>query len=356
MLIYWLIYLIPASLALIIERRRQTDRMLWIGIGFLFILLIGFRYDVGGDWGNYLRHYDYVSGVSLAQAMSRGDPGHQFLNWQMAKWGQGVYGTNVVYGAIFIFGLVKFSRNQVYPWLSMAVAAPYLITVVAMGYSRQGVAIGLFLLAVTYLQKGKFKTYVALILFAALFHKTAILLLPLGMFLYGKGLGLRAIMIVPIVYGAWDLLLADQQEHLWRSYVEQQMQSSGAKIRVFMNLVPSLLLLIYRKEWQRSFDDYAFWFWIAVGSIISMGLVNSASTAVDRIALYFIPIQLVVFSRLPYLARKQMSPDSTKVLIVIAYAAVLFVWLNYATHSKYWLPYQNILVLDTQEIRTGFRN
>jgi hypothetical protein len=27
-------------------------------------------------------------------------------------------------------------------------------------------------------------------------------------------------------------------------------------------------------------------------------------------------------------------------LVVAYYAAVLFVWLNFATHSKYWIPYQ----------------
>ena len=317
--------------------------MPWLVIGFMFILLIGFRHEVGGDWFSYLQHYEYMYGMSLQEALARGDPGHKFLNWLMYRWDLGVYGTNVIYGTVFMMGLVKFSRQQVYPWLTMVAAVPYLITVVAMGYSRQGVAIGLFLLAVTYLDKGKFKTYVALIFVAALFHKTAILLLPLGIFLYGKGMLLRVLMIIPIAYGSWDLLLADQQEKLWENYVEAQMQSDGAKIRVAMNLFPSLLFLMYRKEWKKSFDDYSFWFWIAIGSIISVFLVGAASTAVDRVALYFIPIQLVVFARLPYLARKQVSPSVTKVLIVLIYTLVLFVWLNYATHSLYWIPYQNIL-------------
>ena len=27
--------------------------------------------------------------------------------------------------------------------------------------------------------------------------------------------------------------------------------------------------------------------------------------------------------------------------VVAYYTAVLFVWLNFATHSQYWLPYQS---------------
>ncbi len=335
-------YFIPASIALFVPRKQQKNLLLWMVMGLLFVVLIGFRFEVGGDWFNYLRHYDRIVGLSLKDAMHGGDPGHKFLNWLSVKWAFGVYGTNVFYGVVLMYGLIKFSRQQTYPWLAIVAAVPYLITVVAMGYSRQGVAIGLFLLAVTYLDKGKFIMYVVIILIAALFHKTALLLLPLGVFLYGKGFVLRILMIIPIAYGAWDLLLSEQQDKLWTNYVEAQMQSDGAKIRVAMNLLPSLLLLMYRKEWKRTYNDYRFWLWIAIGSIISVFLVNAASTAVDRVALYFIPIQLVLFSRLPYLARKQIKPSVTKVLIVLGYALVLFVWLTFATHSKYWVPYQNI--------------
>lgn len=344
MLTYWLMYFIPASMSLFLGCARQLNRLPWILIGFLFIVIIGFRLEVGGDWYNYIRHYDNISGDTLVEALKRGDPGHQFLNWLMARWDLGVYGTNVIYGTIFMIGLIKFSRLQTYPWISMAVAVPYLITVVSMGYSRQGVAIGLFLWGVTYLNRGKFKTYIVFVLVAALFHKTAILLLPLGIFLYGKGLTLRLLMLIPIVYGAWDILLADQQEKLWENYVEAQMRSDGAKIRVAMNLFPSLLFFIYKKEWKRNFDDYTFWFWIALGSIVSVVLVGFASTAVDRVSLYFIPIQLVVFARLPYLARKHVSPSITKALIVLMYTLVFFIWLNYASHAFAWIPYQNILV------------
>lgn len=345
MITYWLMYFIPASIALFYKGNRQTKVLPWIIIWILYTLIIGFRFEVGGDWFNYLVHYERVVGLSLKEAMQNfDDPGHKFLNWCSAKFGFGVYGTNVVYASIFMYGLVKFCRQQTYPWLAMTVSVSYLFVVVAMGYSRQGVAIGLFMLAITYLNKGKFVIYVILILLATLFHKTAILLLPFGVFLYGKGLILRLLMVVPIAYGTWDILLVTKEQHLWHSYVEEQMQSQGAKIRVIMNLIPSLLLLMYRKEWKKSYMDYQFWFWIAIGSIISMFLVSFASTAVDRVSLYFIPIQLAVFSRLPYLLRKQIKPSVSKVMIVLYYALVLFVWLVFATHSKYWIPYQNYLL------------
>ncbi len=293
-----------------------------------------------------MRHFYDTEGLSFAQSMkvfSRGDPAYKFINWLFIDIDGGFFWTNTIYAGIFMFGLIKFSQDQINPWIAFSVAVPYLIIVVAMGYTRQSIAIGIFMLAITYLRQGKLKTYIILIFVAALFHKTAILVMPLGFFIYGKGLILRLLMIIPLMYGAWDLLLSEQQDKLWHNYVDAQMQSEGAKIRVMMNFIPAILLLIYRKEWKRSFNDYTFWLWIALGSIVLLLLVGVASTAVDRIALYFIPIQLVVFARLPYLARKQMPSKMIKVLIILGYTSILFVWLNFASHSHMWLPYKNIL-------------
>lgn len=341
MLTYWLMYLYPAMMALLLNQRKQRNIVPWLFFGFFFVLLIGFREKVGGDWGNYLHHYYAIVGRSLDEVLGKKEPGHVFLNWLSARWDLGVYGTNAIYGLIFMIGLIKLSRSLLYPWIAATVATPYLVVVVAMGYSRQAVAIGFFMLAISYLGKGKFKTYIFLVLMATLFHRTAVLLIPFGVFAYGKGKWLKISMIIPIAYGAWGLMLADTQSQLWSTYVDMQMQSSGAKIRVLMSFVAAMIFFYYRKKWKKYFNDYLFWLWISIAVVLSLVLVNFASTAVDRIALYFIPLQLVVYARLPYLA----SNSSLKTVIVFGYALVLFVWLTFGTFSMWWLPYQNILFM-----------
>ena len=84
---------------------------------------------------------------------------------------------------------------------------------------------------------------------------------------------------------------------------------------------------------------------LALASVASVFLVEFASTAVDRVALYFTPLQVVVFARLPSLVKGRVSPRVMTVGIVLGYALVLFIWLNYAIHARYWLPYQNWLFL-----------
>ena len=349
---YWMLYSIPALLVFFVlgsGRRLQLSPSFWMVLGGFFVFFIGFRYQVGGDWGSYLRHYDSAVGKSWIEAIVLGkDPGYAFVNWLMAKWGLQIYGVNLVCGALFITGLIIFCRQQPDPLLAFVVAVPYLVVVVAMGYSRQGVALGLLFWAITYLDRGKFLHYLVLIAIGALFHKTLLIMVPFGVFLSGAGGVFRVGGILLAGYGLWDALFAQDQQRLVTQYVDLQMISEGAKVRVLMNVVPSLLLLIYWKRWKQFFPNHLFWLSMAVVSIIAFGVVDLASTAVDRITLYFAPIQLAVYSRLahlPLLPRRQMDPGMVSVTIVLAYAAVLYVWLNYAGHAYAWVPYQNILFL-----------
>jgi hypothetical protein len=50
---------------------------------------------------------------------------------------------------------VSFCRTQPRPWLALTLAFPYLVVVVAMGYTRQGVAIGLEMLALLALERDR---------------------------------------------------------------------------------------------------------------------------------------------------------------------------------------------------------
>jgi hypothetical protein len=71
-------------------------------------------------------------------------------------------------------------------------------------------------------------------------------------------------------------------------------------------------------------------------------LINS--TLADRLSIYLIPIQIVLFSRMPMLFEDQILRRGTILLIGIGYGAVQWVWLTYANHAYEWVPYQNFLL------------
>lgn len=338
---FWLMFLVPAWAVLSNGRlpARQA-RWIWIFVGAVFALLIGLRYEVGGDWFNYIPHFQATQRLSFTEVLGENDPGYYVLNWLVAKLGGSIYTVNLFCAAVVMWGTVVFCRRQPNPWLALLAAVPYLLVVVGMGYTRQAVALGFVLLGLAALGSGRTRVFVAWVVLGALFHKSAVLLLPIAALAASRNRLLTALMVAVVTALTYYLLLADSAEDLWVNYVEAEYQSQGGAIRVAMNLVPALLLIVYRKRLVPDLQERKLWLWIAVFAVVCVPLVGLSSTAVDRVALYLIPLQLFVFARLPLLA----ASVRTRTLIVLGtvayYAAVQFVWLNFATHAEYWLPYQ----------------
>ena len=344
MIPYWLLFLYFAAGGLLEQgveelRPRRTSFLL---LGALIIaVMIGLRFKVGADWSTYREIFAFsrlVTGERMFHLV--GDPAYALLTWSISHLGGAIWQVNLVCGIIFAWGLHRFARAQSNPLLAMCVAIPYLVVVVAMGYTRQAVAIGILMAGLASVIRGgstiRFAAYVAV---AALFHKTAVMVLPLVAFAQERGrvVNLLAGFALSILF--YDLFLSESMNLLYRNYIQAEYSSQGAAIRVVLNVIPSVLFLINRRNFQFSRVESSLWFWFSLASLAFVALLIAipSSTAVDRMALYMIPIQMAVWSRFPTAYKLQKFGNA---LVVIFSAAVLFTWLNFAVHARYWIPYQ----------------
>ncbi len=341
MLPYWIFYLIPAVGLLPGQRMTPaSQRILWWLLWLTFALIIGLRHEVGGDWGAYLRYFDRASQMTLPQVLSQGDPGYYFINWVVAGIGGNIYAVNFICGVVLMAGVVMFSRRQPLPSLALLVAVPYLITVVGMGYSRQAVALGFILLGLVALADGKMRRFVILVLIGAAFHKSAVLMLPVAALASSRKRAWNLFWVGVVTLVGGYLFLFDSVDTLWENYVEAGYHSQGGLIRVLMNAVPAALYLLLHHKLSLGEEARRLWWWISVFTLACIPLVLISSTATDRVALYLIPLQLFVFSRLHLIANDTLVRAYIVAGVVAYYTAVLAVWLLFATHAYAWLPYQ----------------
>lgn len=348
MFTYWLMFFIP-TFALFYPMRLKTDARdwMWLAICVLFVLIIGLRVRVGGDWDSYLELYQEAADISFSEALSaRVDPGYVLLEFLSEALGLGIYGVNLVCGAVVMTGVYCFCRRQPQPWLALVVAVPYMLIVVVMGYSRQGIALGLELIALIALTDGRVSRFFLLIACAGLFHKAAVLLLPLGVLASTDKRVWVIISMSAMTVLLGGALLLEYYEALWTNYVGAGLESAGGGIRVAMNSVPAVIFLLYTKRFAPDDNERRVWIWIAIFSLICIPLVALSSTATDRVALYFMPLQLFVYSRIGYLFRSSISKSLVIASVVAGYGLVQWVLLNYATYvSVYWVPYDNAVFL-----------
>jgi hypothetical protein len=312
------------------------------------VLVIGLRYRVGCDWFSYIIILHKASRGFLA-ALGAADPAYGVINLLSNRMGLWIWGTNLACAAIFVFGLVRLARLQPNPPLAIVVAIPYLVIVVAMGYTRQSAALGLEMLAISYFVKQQYVKMTVSMLFAAAFHKTSIFVFPLlGMAMSGSSL-VGLIGYSALTFVLYEVFLKSDMNDLMLNYVYAEYSSSGALIRLLMNFVPALLFITFLRRWNMAKPEKRLWLIFSLCSLAAIVgyLLSPSSTAVDRLALYLIPLQVAVLSRMPVLMGRDGRQAMMGISFVLIYVmAVEVVWLNFATNAICWVPYQSIFQMN----------
>lgn len=334
MIPYLLLFGIVATMAM-----RPWSR-LHGGVFLLLVLMIGLRHQVGGDWDQYIVIYHRYAGKPLAALLGNSEPGYVLINWLSYQLGWDTHGTNLLCALIFTYGLWQFCRAQPLPALALVVAIPYLVIVVAMGYTRQGVAIGLGMLALLAVERQQWIRFVICVLAAATFHKTAVILMGFGLALSGRGWWWRVPLMSFVAFEAYQAILAESLGSYLRNYEAASYQSQGAIMRVAMNVLPAVMFL--RWHAAMSMPDGQRRLWLLLSRIaLAMPaalIIMDSSTAVDRVALYLIPLQLFVWSRMP-LRHGRLSMAWVQYAVIYSFI-VLMIWLLLAANASAWLPYQ----------------
>jgi hypothetical protein len=341
---YWILFSVTAVGAVQYtfnrERALQGGPLL-LAAGVLVAIMVGLRFQVGGDWDQYLGIFKRIGQMDFVEGLWDQDPGYSLLNWLGARFGFGMWFVNLICSILFSWGLTSFARRQPNPWLAILVSVPYLINVVAMGYTRQGVAIGFILAGLAVLDRGMVR-FVIYLAFAVAFHKSSIVVLPLVALSASQR---RVVTVGTALVSAVVLYYAFVQasvDRLMTNYVEAAYESQGAGIRVAMNIPPALIFLAMSRRFVAGEQERKLWRNFSLAAIVALLLLQftSATTAVDRLALYIIPLQLMVLSRTPVVFGREGRSMGLTLLIILYSAAIQFVWLNYAANAQAWLPYR----------------
>jgi hypothetical protein len=359
MLIYWAMFAVPAALALLeppggpaLAANREGGRartgFLWLVAALALVTIIGLRWETGGDWGSYDRMVQSALWTEDRYGLL-GDPGFRALTVLAAQSAYGMLVVTTVSGVVVTAGLLRFCLAQPRPWLCLAVAVPYFVVVMGMGYIRQGMAVSLLLMALIAVQNGSVTRFIGWVLAAAMFHSTALIFLPLALFMARVHPFARLMLLIGAAIVLGFAATGERTGLLLTNYVDQQMTSSGALVRLAMTALPGAILLYWRARFDLAPSERWIWMMLSAAGIAALALVLvfPTSTAIDRIGLYLLPLQLFVYARLPdALAGDDRTARVLATAVIGLYAAAFFVWLNYAVNVEYWLPYRFFLFED----------
>lgn len=346
--------LILEALTISYIQKLKSDVKLVISILFTMWLciFIGLRHEVGGDWNNYLRHYEELYYESFAVRVKEWNPGYVIIQYISKYLGLGIYGVNTIAGLIFLCSFWVFLTYFKIPaYWGFLIAYPYVIMVVVNGYTRQGVALGFLLIAIRLLCEYKIFLTIGFLMLASTFHESALIFSLWIAWEYVKNdFSIRKLVISVLFLFLIGILLINlsiRLDTLVEIYINRQLESKGQMIRGFVNLLPFILLIIFRNRWQKRYGDWGFWILPGLVTFILtfVGYTLNISTLADRLTLYFYPIQFIVYPRLINLINTLVYKYVYIILVVLLHFSMLISWLLFAIHRDSWVPYNNLLFL-----------
>ena len=134
------------------------------------------------------------------------------------------------------------------------------------------------------------------------------------------------------------------------NYIDYELNSRGALIRLIMLIPPAFIFLKFKDRFSFSSTENQIFLILSYASFLFLFLAltvfASNTTAIDRLGLYFITLQIIIFSHFPSIFQPR-NQIFVIILILLYYALTMFVWLSFATNAGSWLPYRNVLFLDS---------
>lgn len=353
-MIPYLLFFCVAGVPALFHWRRKNNAF-WALAWCAFVLFIGLRHVVGGDWDGYLIITDRIADGSLLDALSQQEVLFSLTTWISTHSGLGVYGANVAGAIIFCTGLFAYCARMPNRWLALAASVPFLVLVAVMSANRQGMAIGVVLFVMSrWHEMGIVRRSVGIVI-AALFHTSATLLLILSV--ADLKISRFRKVLISVILVAFAFWLTSRSEEIWYRYTEIYMDrgttsvySPGAIFHLLLNLAPAGLMLLFRRRWSAVVPNWPLIQQLCLVAFVLLALSPFFTVAVGRMSLYLFPISISFLSCLPMMLQSAPARAMLRTATVGLLAVTLAAWLAFANTAFTYLPYQSALFVDPHKL------
>lgn len=362
MLFYWSIFVLLALFAyleVICKRVRFFDGLFAFFVFFFFVLSF-IRWETGTDWDSYLSAFNRIR-IPWEQFGSKEEKmeiGFQFLN-QFPKWIYNDYTLCLFVQAVFVFSFLYFSlmRQSIYPLLSLFIFLS--MSFAGIFFVRQTIAMAIVLYSYKYLIHRNKRFFIALVIFASLFHRSAFVFLvayPLSKLhlewktitlyiILSMSLGTVLMSLMLSCLSMFDLGIISQKIAYYSDLGESDNSTiySTTSIIIRGGLNRTFLLLLYYLYLRyRRLNNSVINVLINIQfiGILLYFVLSPISLTLNRVVVYFDIAQILI---IPYVFRynKGIANKSAAFLIFMLYS----IFRYYTALVKYddaFIPYKTI--------------
>ena len=103
MIIYWITWFYICFCNIFIASKNKFSKLFFVLTSIYLFVFVGFRYQVGADWYNYLFFYELGKDTDLKLILLGSDPAYKILNYMGHVFGyQDTFFVNAICGFLVI--------------------------------------------------------------------------------------------------------------------------------------------------------------------------------------------------------------------------------------------------------------
>ena len=133
---------------------------------------------------------------------------------------------------------------------------------------------------------------------------------------------------------------------MWNNYLAAEQSgitASGTAVRLSMTVLCALGTVLCISHFTISSNERVFWIFFSTAALALAPLYFFLPhTILDRIILYWLPLQIFFLGRLPGIFKTDLGNGQLLITVSVIFlcASVQWVWLFFGRHSSAWIPYQ----------------
>lgn len=292
-------YILLAVVMLIASQYDNKSKKRWIPVVLIFIVMtsfIGLRdASVGTDTAGYARGFSAFSELDADTRLQLDkEPGFWLLN-QLGR----SLGNNyavllcLVAGVAYTGALLAMKKLSKHLIVSLFVYLTLCYFTFCVNAARQGIAVGIFMMALPSLLNRNFKRYVFWVLLAAMFHKTVVITIPMY-FLFKMKYSVKTILIMiigSVVITSMLPTLLDYGASMEQRYSLYLSESwGGGEMLMIFYVVIAIYFIMQRRyigaELKQKYDTFLLMF-ISGSTIYLIVVIMGLYIELTRFAAYF---------------------------------------------------------------------
>lgn len=350
------------SKGVIVNNENEKFKIISLISIFIFSLVIGLRYYVGGDYVGYLDDYNSFN-TANPYSDSRYELGYHSLMYFLKLLSLSFPFLFITVSFLQILFIYKWARNYKYllPWVVFFYFTTlYLFE--SMNVMRQALAFSILLFSTIYIQKSQLIRFLMLVILAASFHKSALFFIIFYFLLNREwiknkyiqlGLVILSLILSQFLFETFfqkiDVIatLLDYNSYSQMSsdlFLEENKDSLG--FGLFFLFAIDCILILYSDRLQKAFNNEKYKIYhnlFFIGAILTAAFGGTTSIVIGRFIFYFVSFRIIVLSFLCYYLFKTNRNRFNLIIGVFLIITYLFWFISAILKGAAWsVPFQFI--------------